>query len=423
MKNKILIAVITCIVSFSSVFSQGTFKTMFYNLLNFPIQSVPVNRIQNLEIVLNDYQPDLFMVCELNNETGANSILNMMQQGVNPNYAMANFELNTSDDDSGDQNDLQNLIFYDTTKIILDNQTIVPSRFRDFNHYRLKLNTIDQNTNPIYLNVIVCHLKSSSGSTNEAYRLEMAQDLTAYLETLPSNSYVMLGGDLNLYTNSEDAFIELLDTTNNITFIDPANRIGSWHNNTSYLDVFTQSTRTTNGLGGATGGFDDRFDFILTSESMQNNSELQFVTNSYNAYGNNNNINCYNQEINSENCAGVEYSLTIRNALYNFSDHLPVTLQIETDQVFLSIPEYTTLDSFEIIGTNSIQNTLNLRINNQSITSKNLNIYNSLGQLVKIVFLEQTETISVNISNLSSGIYYITVPSMNVEPLKFVKVN
>ncbi|MFD2540840.1 T9SS type A sorting domain-containing protein [Lacinutrix gracilariae] len=406
---------------------------MFYNLLNFPLQTIPDNRLDYLGVILNNYQPDIFMVCELNNETGANSILNKMQQEINPNYAMANFELNTSDDALGNQNDLQNLLYFDSTKFSLQSQTIITTIYRDFNHYKLKLNTTDQDINPLYLEVIVGHLKASDGVDNQALRLQMVNDLENYLNTLPQDSHILLSGDLNLYRSSEPAFQELIQTENHITFIDPANKIGSWHNNTNYLDVFTQSTRTATGLGGATGGFDDRFDFILTSESMSNasgeNTDLFFVENSYQVFGNNANVNCYNQEINSASCAEdsnpntTDYSLEIRESLYNFSDHLPVTLQIQTNQQFLSIPEYTTSNYYEIIGTNIISNTLNLQTNNQEISNKKLNIFNTLGQLVKTIRLNNTKTHYIDVSNLNNGVYYIVTPNFNKEPLKFVKVN
>ena len=422
MKKTLLITFFTCVLGFNFMFSQETFKAMFYNILNYPLQTNPPNRLQYLDLILSDFQPDIFMVCELNNETGANSLLSMMQLDVNSNYAMANFELNSSDDDFGDQNDLQNLMYYDNTKFILESQTIVATKYRDFNHYKLKLNTIEQTSNALYLDIIVCHLKSSSGTANQAIRLEMVQDLTTYLNTLPADSYVMIGGDLNVYTNSEDAYEELLNAANNITFVDPANRSGSWHNNLSYIDVFTQSTRTVTGLGGATGGFDDRFDFILTSENMLSNTELFYVNNSYSAFGNNANVTCFNQEINSSDCDGANFSLTIRDALYNFSDHLPVTIEIETNQSLLSVPEFVSTSTFEIIGTNVIQNTLKLRVNNQLLTTKKLEIFNTLGQLIQTINLEHSEDIITDVSNLSSGIYYITVPQLNVEPLKFVKV-
>ena len=433
MKKNLLIIFIS-FFSFNSVFAQDTFKAMFYNLLNFPLQTVPANRIDHLKVILSDAQPDLFMVCELNNESGANSILSMIQLEINENYEMATFEFNTSDDDFGNQNDLQNLIFYDASKFSLESEHIVPTVFRDFNHYRLKLKTEDQDITPIFIEVIVGHLKSSDGPENQIIRLEMAEDLTDYLSALPEDSHILFGGDLNVYRSSEYAFQELIDPTNHITFTDPANSIGPWHNNLDFLHVFTQSTRTASGMGGATGGFDDRFDFILTSESMEVSTEntspdLFFVDGSYEVFGNNSNLDCFNKAITSIDCEEddnpdtPDYSETIREELFNFSDHLPVILQIESNQLFLSNPEYETSNYYEIIGTNIISNTLNLHTNNQLLTTKKLNIFNTLGLLIMTIAVDNTETHLVDVSHLSNGLYYITTPNFQVEPLKFVKVN
>src|SRR5690606_2016264 len=137
---------------------------------------------------------------------------------ISDDYRSAVFTSNTSDDEIGNQNDLQNLIFYDNSKFILESQHIVQTLYRDFNHYKLKLNSVNQDSNPVYLNAIVCHLKASSGSNNENLRLQMVQDLTQYLSTFPSDSYVMLAGDFNVYTDSEPAFQELIDPNNNIVF-------------------------------------------------------------------------------------------------------------------------------------------------------------------------------------------------------------
>jgi len=264
--------------------------------------------------------------------------------------------------------------------------------------------------------------------------LEMVEDLTNYLSTLPLDSHILFGGDLNVYRSSENAFQELIDPTNHITFTDPAKSIGSWHNNSDFIHVFTQSTRTTSGMGGATGGFDDRFDFILTSESMEVSAEnpspdLFYIEESYEVFGNNSNPDCYNRAINSIDCGEdddsetPDYSPTIREELFNFSDHLPVILQIESNQLFLSNPEYETLNYYDIIGTNIISNTLTLRINNQLLTNKKLNIFNTLGQLIMTIPLDNTETHFVDVSHLSNGLYYIISPNFQVEPLKFVKVN
>jgi hypothetical protein len=406
----------------NGLFAQESFKVMFYNLLNFPLESNVPNRIQHLDIILNNYQPDIFAVCELNNETGANAILQVLQDRVSGDFRKAGFSLNTSDDNIGNQNDLQNLIFYNSSKFILESQDIVTTIYRDFNHYKLKLNSINQESYPVYLDVIVCHLKASSGIDNQAYRFQMVQDLTTYLNTFPADSQVILAGDFNVYTDSEPAFQELIDNTNHIVFNDPANKIGNWHNNTYYIDMFTQSTRTQTGLGGSTGGFDDRFDFILTSTNMLSESDIYYVEDTYKAYGNNANIDCYNSEIKDDACAGTDFSFEIREALYYFSDHLPVTLQLETNETLLNMPSYN-LESIQIIGTNITESTLEVSINNPSYHSKKLHIFNTLGQVVKTIPLDTTNKISIDISSLSIGLYYITMSSSHVQPLKFIKSN
>jgi hypothetical protein len=413
-KRVIITFVIACVFT-NTLISQENIKLMFYNVLNYPLQE-PASRIQDLAVIINDYRPDVFMICELNNEEGADNILNIMQP-INANYQRAVFQLNTSDDNLGDQNDLQNMIFYDSSKFILENQVIVTTTYRDFNHYVLKLNTANQDTDPKYLDVFVTHLKSSSGTANQQLRLSMVNDFESYLETLPSNKNVVLAGDFNLYTASEPAFQELTDETNNITFVDPADRVGSWSNNTNYLDVFTQSTRTQSGLGGATGGFDDRFDFILTSKNMLTNSDLYYVPDSYQVYGNNNNPNCYNQEINSVNCDGTEFSSTIRDALYTMSDHLPVTLELHSAES-LSTNDVVYNNGIKIVGSNVVDAYLQISISDRQL--KRINIYNTLGQNVKEVKLKNTTNMTIDVSTLAHGIYYISSSNKFIKPLKFV---
>ncbi len=415
MNKRVVITLITVCLFANALFSQENIKMMFYNVLNYPLQQ-PASRIQDLGVIIDDYRPDVFMICELNNEEGANNILNVME-AINADYKRAVFQLNTSDDNLGDQNDLQNMLYYDSSKFILENQFIVTTTYRDFNHYVLKLKTANIDIDPKYLDVFITHLKSSSGTANQQLRLDMVNDFVAYLETLPSSSNVVFGGDLNLYTSSEPAFQELIDATNNITFVDPAERVGSWSNNTNYLDVFTQSTRTASGLGGATGGFDDRFDFILTSENMLTNSDLYFVPNSYQVYGNNNNPNCYNQEINSIDCDGAEFSSTIRDALYVMSDHLPVTIELHTTES-LSTNDVVYKNGIKIVGSNVVTERITLSIRENNINS--LAIYNTLGQKISELKTNNASNLTIDVSKLASGVYYIISSNKLTEPLKFV---
>ncbi|NNK69368.1 MAG: hypothetical protein HKO96_02745 [Flavobacteriaceae bacterium] len=418
MKRKELLLVIICWLTSYVTFSQETFKVMFYNVLNYPEQG-PTSRINDLETILQDYQPDLFMICELNSEQGANTILSILQN-LKPDFARANFVLNTSDDAIGDQNNLQNMIFYDSSKFNLIDEDIVTTIFRDFNHYTFRLNTVNQATDPIILNTIVCHLKSSSGTDNQAFRLQMVDDLTSYLDTFSSDELVLLGGDLNVYTQSEPAFQELIDPTNNITFVDPANRLGTWSNNLVYLDVFTQSTRTQSGLGGAAGGFDDRFDFILTSENMLTDPDLYYVSNSYQVYGNNGNNNCYNQAINSSNCSGPLFSDSIRDALHDMSDHLPVTAELQTNEQLLSQEEFAINSSIKFIPGNLVNDKLRLEFSGSTRIDE-LWIFSVFGQEIYRQGIQGLNQIEIDVSNWSIGIYYIAFSDFRSEPLKFIK--
>jgi hypothetical protein len=422
MKGKVCITLLFSVVLVSSVFAQETFKAMFYNLLNYP-QQQPASRIDNLETIIDDYQPDLFMICELNSEQGSDNILSMLQT-LNPNYLGATYESNTSDDPFGNQNDLQNMMYYDGNKFILEDESIVVTDVRDFNHYTLKLNSIDQATNPVTLHVFVTHLKASDGITNQNIRFEMVIDFVNYLDALSQDSYVLLGGDLNFYRASENGFQKLIDTDNHITLVDPADRIGSWHNNSNFIDVFTQSTRTQSGLGGATGGFDDRFDFILTSESMDKNlnteSELYFVPNSYKSFGNNGNPNCYNQSIFSDDCDGVEYSTALRNDLYLMSDHLPVIMSLETTES-LSLNSFETAHAYSISGSNLVSDWLSLKFVPNLLNSNSLKIVNTIGQNVGSFNISNLNHLKINTSKLADGIYYVVPNNYALMPLKFIK--
>ncbi|EDP95350.1 hypothetical protein KAOT1_09766 [Kordia algicida OT-1] len=394
---------------------------MFYNLLNFP--ELSLDRLDELEIIISDYQPDLFMVCELNDQFGAGLILNRLQM-INPNYAQAIYFNNTSDDNGSDSNLLQNLIYYDSSKFILEGQDIITTNLRDFNRYTLKLNTVNQATNPIRLEVFVTHLKAGNSPEDELLRFLMVEEFVSYLSTIDPNSKVLLAGDLNLYTSNDITFQKLIDVTNAIPLVDPINRLGDWHTNSAFLDVLTQSTRTQGGLGGASGGFDDRFDFILTSGNVLTNSDLYYVPNSYKSYGNNLNPNCYNRAINSSDCAevpgsGVSYSQTLRNALHDMSDHLPVVMELETNEQLLSTTEFTATNTLQFIRGNVTNNQLDFVLNSSQTDNKYV-IYDVLAQKLMSGTIENNDITSVDVSNLPTGIYYLKINNYT-ETKKFIK--
>ena len=417
MQKRKFIPIVIMVLWSLHIFSQETINIMFYNLLNFP-EAPPSNRPEILKAILDNYQPDLFMVCELQSEIGANTVLSSFPRTEDDRYRAAQFVTNQS----SSSNNLQQLVFYNSQKFILDDQRIITTSIRDINHYIFILNTQDSSVNPIYLDVFVTHLKSSQGFENEQLRLQMVTEFTNYLSNMPSDRFVIFSGDLNLYTSNESAYQELLDPTNSIVLKDPIDRSGGWNNDISFQDIHTQSTRISNdGFDnyGAGGGLDDRFDFILVSKNLQSSSTLHYVNDSYKAYGNNG--NCFNENINDISCAGTMYPQSIRDNLYNMSDHLPIVMQLQTDQVLNLYDDLLSNNYIQFKNGNVISKSIVLELDT-SIIAKKINVYNSMGQIVKSSLIEKTIT-NIDATNLANGIYYISLQnSYNFTPLKFIKI-
>lgn len=395
---------------------------MFYNVFHFP-SSVPANREYLLRDILDQYQPDLFMICELETKDGADLILNTSLANQQDVFDRAEFHYNTS---SGSSEFIQNMVFYNTRKLTLLNQEIHQTTYRDIDQYSFKLNTEESAADPIFLEVFVTHLKSSTGTANQQIRLAMVEVFTQALENITNpNTYVLFAGDFNFYTASEPGYQKILSPDNAIIMIDPIDSPGNWQDNANFQHTHTQSTRVSNaGFGGgsgagASGGLDDRFDFIMMSENFKTSADFYYVEDTYKVYGNNG--NCLNKSINDENCTG-EYSLELRNNLYWMSDHAPVVMQFETSQTFLSKSVYEKKPLVWFDSSNHTSGFIDLGINIREISpeTKNIYIYNLAGQEIHRVMINNNPNIRLDISNFSSGMYFIKADNSS-ETLKFIR--
>ena len=177
-----------------------------------------------------------------------------------------------------------------------------------------------------YLTVFVGHLKAGNTSSDKTDRANASLAIMQFIEDKNITGNYIISGDLNTYTSSEGAIQNLVDPTNQaIKFYDPVNRMGSWNNNVAYSDVHTQSTHATSNGCASGGGLDDRFDFILVSDALDNDGDhMEYISNSYKAVANDGNH--FNQSIND----GVNNSVpsTVLDAIFNMSDHLPVVMDI-----------------------------------------------------------------------------------------------
>ncbi|MDC8004619.1 T9SS type A sorting domain-containing protein [Aureisphaera galaxeae] len=411
---KIVFVLSFLLTSFAAT-AQGRVKMMFYNLLEFPEGQAAWNRELLLREIINTYEPDILMVCELQSQEGADEILEVSLNDGEVVYTAPPFV----DNQSGGA-DLQQLVFYREDKFQLLQTDIIVTNVRDINRYELQLNTANGDVDPVVLDLYVSHLKASQGGENELLRLGMVTDFTDTLGDLDPNSYVIFAGDLNLYTSTEPAYIELLDDTNPIVLVDPISTPGSWSSNEDFTAVHTQSTRVSSGpFGtGAGGGLDDRFDFILMSENMETDPKLRYVPDTYLAYGNNG--NCFNLSINNTGCTGT-FGSSLRSNLYNMSDHLPVVMELETNQeIVLNGTDFVAESPLEITNT-WVESNLRLIIRSNEV--KDLLIYDMLGKKMMQLPIETTGEKLLDLSHFPSGVYLLTTSQNNFYPIKLIKGN
>ncbi|RDK87300.1 hypothetical protein [Marinirhabdus gelatinilytica] len=412
--KKLVLAFFFLSVSLSGI-AQENLNVMFYNLLEFPSAS-PGNRFIILRDIVAEFPPDIFMICELESEAGADTLLNETLNFETLSFNRAPYLTNQSS-----TSPLQQMLYYRRDKFTLENTSTILTSVRDINKYELKLNTVNGATDPVVLYLYVAHLKSSDGASNEAIRLDMVNEFTNDLLSLPPDAFVVFAGDLNLYDSNEPAYIELLDNTNPIVLKDPIDTPGNWHNNDTFQATHTQSTREDAGTfgAGAGGGMDDRFDFILLSENMLTNPKLQYVENTYKAFGNNG--NCYDLSISNENCTG-EFGQIIRNRLFSMSDHLPVVLQLQTDQeIVLGNTQFATPGPLLSLKSTVVSKQLEIHSTAPLDAGFSFAIYNTLGQKVLQWDGNPAQEIIVPIAALANGVYYIKTNLPTIETLKFLK--
>ena len=311
---------------YCSLFAS-TARIMTYNLLNFSDEN---EREDDFIEIIEFIQPDIIIAQEVNGQTGFSNFKSDVLDIIDPNiWTGAEFINQSAQQDIALYYKHQHFSFL-STSVIYSAQS---SGTRDVIEW-----VIVHNNSNVQFRLYGVHLKASSGSSNAAERLEEATILRGYLNELPPNSYFIVGGDFNIYSNSttsEPAFEMLTGDSddNDGRLFDPIDRVGHWHNNSSYADVHTQSTRTTQFGGGANGGMDDRFDWLFVSQGILNDSsDMYYIENTYWAVGNDGNH--FNDAINDGNNTSV--SDDIADALHDASDHLPVYMDLWFDDLVYS---------------------------------------------------------------------------------------
>ncbi len=327
MKHLLFIVLFAVTIKLSA---QDSIIVMHYNLLNYGNYTQYCTNSNNSHLYKEGYlrtifgyvKPQIFTANEVSNLNFYHERL--LTEVVNAD-GRSTYKRAPATNTAG--SDIINMMFYDTTVLTLKSTTVIQSLVRDVDLYRLYFkNSKLLQGDTIFLNCIVAHLKAGDGNSDRITRGEMTNNITEWLNLHAEEGNYLIMGDFNLYTSEEPAYQNLTTVSaGNFIFYDPINTPGDWNNNPIFANVHTQSVTSTGSGCQASGGMDDRFDFILASDYIiEGSSDIQYKSSSYKAIGQDGKH--FNQSI--TNLPNNSVPPDVLTALGKMSDHLPVKLTL-----------------------------------------------------------------------------------------------
>ncbi len=330
-------------------------RVVDYNILNYPGPSGTA-RAPYFRTVLGPINADIIVTEEMSTSSGPtqflNEVLNVMEPGQ---WATVPFI---------DGNDTDSSIFYKPAKVQFIEQTYFypnpASLLRLVHVYRLQ--PVGYTSAAAELRIYAAHLKASTGY--ESQRLAECVGIRDHMNAMPVGTHALICADLNFYKQStEPGYAKLLESqANNVGRVYDMLPAGEWHDNASLSAYHTQSPclSGTCASGAATGGMDDRFDFILPTINLGTRQGLAIIPNTCVAVGND------SQHLNKNITdlptipEGMDYATAIQLA----SDHLPLRTDLQLPAEIATDPEL----AFGTVIVGATDQTQVLLINNPAAT-------------------------------------------------------
>lgn len=420
---KFYVALLSFFLSLA-VFGQQPERITFmtYNLLNYRFfpsfcpanQNNPNQKDQWLKTIIEYVNPHILACQEIGggSATSADFILtNTLNTNGRTYWQKASYTNNSS-------SSLVNMLYYDSRKFGLTSQAVISKDLQNndlvrvIDVYRLyyKDSLLNEQSDTVWMTVFVAHLKAGNTSADQIERAHATAAAMQHLASFVGGSVnVIFAGDLNVYRSQEQAYQNLVNhPTQSIRFFDPINQPGNWNNNSAFAATHTQSTRTSQTNSGcfSGGGLDDRFDHILISDEIRDNTKgMYYLPNTYFALGNDGNK--FKQALNNGNNFSVPAA--VLDALYNMSDHLPVIAEFDIARQQIGIKQFV-LEPYHIHFENPVDDILNLRINSPGVSQLELNIYDVSGQMLnrhKLLGSEGNIQQQVDVAALPHGVYVL----------------
>jgi len=370
---------------FLSIFSYctaDTIRMMQYNLMYYTTSSPSGcntsgtymnEKDENLKTIIDYVLPDIFCVNEIGSSTTyinrvLNNVMNTNGRTYYANCPLTNYSGGT----------IANMLYYDSRKLVFYSYFYVTTSVRDINAYKMyyKSEGLAQG-DTAFITFIIAHLKAGSNESDRNTRKTQVERMTTKLEQTGIDNYVF-SGDFNFYNANEPAYQHLLFNDNTaFRFLDPIDQYGNWHKNRLFAKIHTQSTHRVSENGCfATGGLDDRFDFILVSPTLFYGTKIvKVLPDTYHAMGQD------GLRLEGTLLSPANHTLPteILQAMYNFSDHLPVICDFEITKT-VNIKEYHS--SFFVRVENPVKNKIFLQIYAENDQTFHFEIFTITGKLI-----------------------------------------
>ncbi len=401
-----------------SALAQDTLTVMQYNLLYYgnynsgfadcyETNNNTQRKDECIRTIVDFVKPDIFTVCEF----GAT-------QQLQNNFLRHNLNINGADYWQSDNiiniagSNIINHIFFDSRKMGLKRHVALRTNPRDTDIYELYLKTPSLAAgDTIRLVCIVAHPKAGMGY--ESDRRALMQIAMDYVNQNYPTDNVLIMGDFNMYGASEPGYRLLTQTYSNpsICFMDPlalVGGVGEWNNNSQFAPFHTQSTRSYSDECFSSGGLDDRFDFILMADEIAfSYNHMRYVQGSYHAVGNDGYH--FNMSVNQNYNSSVPAD--VAEALYDSSDHLPVTMKIAVD-VHLGVDDNETQNLYATVAPNPASDKAVVHFFNPSQGLVQFEMYSLQGQLMQhesAEFSEGSQQFELSFHDLTKGFYLLRV--------------
>ena len=417
MKRKTPFILLLLVCMALPAWAQDTLTVMQYNLLYYgnynsgfadcyETNNNTQRKDECIRTLVDYVKPDIFTVCEF----GATAALqnDFLRHNLNVNgvtYWKSDNIINYAN------SNIINHIFYNSQKLGLSKHIALRTDPRDTDIYELYLKTKSLAAgDTIKLVCIVAHPKAGMGyESNRRALMQVAMD---YVNQHYPHDNALIMGDFNMYGASESGYRLLTQTYSNpeVLFIDPLGSagVGEWNCNGQFAAYHTQSTRSYSDECFSSGGLDDRFDFILMADEIKfSYNHLRYVNNSYHAVGNDGRH--YNQSVNQGNNTAVPAE--VAEALFDGSDHLPVTMKIAVD-VHLGVEDLEAQSLYATVAPNPASDRAVVSFFNPSQGQVQLELYSLQGQLLQreaATFGEGSQQYELTLHDITKGFYLLRI--------------